>query len=70
MDNYLSLYEKINKKINISLENLNTFKKMQFKLIYLETEKKIDSVSYIYTKILLLKCNEWLKKDSFDLTNI
>lgn len=40
MDNYLSLYEKINKKINISLENLNTFKKMQFKLIYLETEKK------------------------------
>lgn len=58
MDNYLSLYEKINKKINISLENLNTFKKMQFKLIYLETEKKIDSVSYIYTKILLLKCNE------------
>lgn len=33
MDNYLSLYEKINKKINISLENLNTFKKMQFKLI-------------------------------------
>lgn len=40
MDNYLSLYEKINKKINISLENLNTFKKMQFKLIQLETEKK------------------------------